>query len=81
LSKEIRYGDYFREASVESNVISYNDLVPSLQQDSEGNPLPYRASKIQLRAFDAYRIIMPYIKVLSLFYLIFLKKISQKNNK
>ncbi len=27
------------------------------------NELPYRAAKIQLRVFDAYRIIMPYTKV------------------
>lgn len=63
MTNKIRYGDYFREVSVERNVISYNDLVPALQQDSEGNPLPYRAPKIQLRAFDVYRIIMPYTQV------------------
>ena len=63
MSNKIRYGDYFREASIQQNVISYDDLVPALQYDSEGNELPYRAAKIQLRALDAYRIIMPYTQV------------------
>ena len=63
LINKIRYGDYFREASIQQNVISYDDLVPALQYDGEGNGLPYRAAKIQLRPFDAYRIIMPYTKV------------------
>jgi len=63
LTNKIRYGDYFREASIARKIISYNDLVPALQYDSEGNALPYRAAKIQLRAFDAYRIIKPYTQV------------------
>jgi len=63
LTNKIRYGDYFREASIERNIISYDDLVPELQYDSEGNALPYQPPKIQLRAFDVYRIIMPYTQV------------------
>jgi hypothetical protein len=63
LTNKIRYGDYFREASIQQNVISYDDLVPAIELDSEGNELPYHAAKIQLRAFDAYRIIMPYTQV------------------
>jgi len=63
LGNKIRYGDYFRVASIQQNVISYNDLAPELQYDGEGNALPYRAPKIQLRALDAYRIIKPYTQV------------------
>jgi len=63
LTNKIRYGDYFREASIERNIISYDDLVPELQYDSEGNALPYQPPKILLRAFDVYRIIMPYTQV------------------
>lgn len=63
MTNKIRYGDYFREASIERNIISYDDLVPELQYDSEGNALPYQSPKIQLRAFDVYRIIMPYTQV------------------
>jgi hypothetical protein len=83
LTNKIRYGDYFREASIERNIISYDDLVPELQYDCEGNALPYQPPKIQLRAFDVYRIIMPYTQVRiieHLSYRMSRKKIKKKNN-
>lgn len=60
---ELRFGDYVQEALVQQNEVSYNELVPPVEQDKAGNELPYVPPKIQLQAFDAYRLIMPYTSV------------------
>jgi len=63
VANELRFGDYIQEALVHQNKVSYNELVPSVEFDAAGNELPYISPKIQLRAFDAYRLIMPYTSV------------------
>jgi hypothetical protein len=60
---ELRFGDYIQEALVQQNEVSYNELVPPVESDEAGNELPYVPPKIQLQAFDAYRLIMPYTSV------------------
>ena len=60
---ELRFGDYIQEALVQQNKVSYNELVPPVELDEAGNELPYVPPKIQLRAFDAYRLILPYTSV------------------
>ena len=60
---ELRFGDYIQEALVQQNEVSYNELVPPVELDESGNELPYIPPKIQLQAFDAYRLIMPYTSV------------------
>lgn len=60
---ELRFGDYIQEALVQQNEVSYNELVPPVELDKSGDELPYIPPKIQLQAFDAYRLIMPYTSV------------------
>jgi hypothetical protein len=60
---ELRFGDYIQEALVQQNEVSYNELVPAVECDEAGNELPYVPPRIQLQAFDAYRLIMPYTSV------------------
>ena len=60
---ELRFGDYIQEALVQQKQVSYNELVPPVEVDAEGNELPYVPPKIQLQAFDAYRLIMPYTSI------------------
>lgn len=63
MAKEIRFGAFVREVSVNQKTISYNDLTPRPRFDGAGRLLPYRAPKIRLRGIDAYRLIRPYVSV------------------
>jgi hypothetical protein len=60
---ELRFGDYIQEALVQHNNVSYNELIPPVTFDAQGNELPYIAPQIRLQAFDAYRLVMPYTSV------------------
>jgi len=63
MSKKIRFGTYIREISVQQNQISYIDLSPEIKKDADGNDLPYRPPKLELRGIDIYRLVQPYISV------------------
>lgn len=63
MAKTIRFGTYVREITVLQKQISYNDLVPEIEQDEHGNDLPYRPPKLELRSIDVYRLVQPYISV------------------
>lgn len=63
MATELRFGDYIQEALVQQKQVSYNELVPPIELDESGNELPHVPPKIQLRAFDAYRLIMPYTSI------------------
>jgi hypothetical protein len=60
---EIRFGAFVREITVHQDRIPYSDLTPKTLKDADGNDLPYRAPRIELRLIDIYRLIRPYINV------------------
>ncbi len=59
----IRYGAYVREVSLKQRQISFNDISPPVRKDDEGNVIPYRPPKLQLRNLDIIRLIKPYVSV------------------
>jgi uncharacterized protein DUF1538 len=61
--KQIRFGALVREITMHQEEVSYNDLVPEIEQDQDGNDLPYKPSRLQLRSIDVYRLVQPYFKV------------------
>jgi len=63
MAKSIRFGTYLRAVSIRQKQLSYNDLAPTIKQDSSGNDLPYRPQKLQLRSIDVFRLIQPYVSV------------------
>ncbi|NNE37132.1 MAG: DUF1538 domain-containing protein, partial [Gammaproteobacteria bacterium] len=63
MEREIRFGDFLRQVSLEQQQLSYNALSPEIEQDEEGNYLPYVAPKLSLRSIDVYRILQPYVSV------------------
>ena len=63
MSKKVRFGAYLREVAIHQVRVSYNQLAPEIEQDSHGNDLPYRPSRLGLRALDVYRLIQPYVSV------------------
>lgn len=61
--REIRFGDFLRQVSLEQQQLSYNALSPTIQQDENGNDLPYTPPKLTIRSIDVYHILQPYISV------------------
>jgi len=61
LATEIRFGKYLKEAAAHYDIISYNDLIPKVERDAEGNELSVRASNIKVRSIDVYRLLQPYV--------------------
>ena len=58
---EIRFGAFVREITVHQDRIPYGNLTPKPLLDGDGNELPYRAPRIDLRPIDLYRLIRPYV--------------------
>jgi hypothetical protein len=61
MSRKIRFGAYVRELTVHQTEVSYNDLVPPVELDEDGNEKPHRPSRVRLRPVDSYRLIKPYV--------------------
>jgi hypothetical protein len=61
LATEIRFGKYLKEAAAHYDIVSYNDLIPEVQLDAEGNEIPARAANIKVRSIDVYRLLQPYV--------------------
>ena len=51
----VRYGQYLRDISLESQSISYNMLSPKIKRDESGKIVPYVPPPIKLQGLDIYR--------------------------
>ena len=63
MPRNIRYGDFAQATSVHHIKISYNQLVPQIEQDPDGDDIPYRPARLKLRSMDIGRLLMPYVSV------------------
>ena len=63
MPRNIRYGDFAQATSVHHIKISYNQLVPQIEQDSDGEDIPYRPARLKLRSMDIGRLLKPYVSV------------------
>ncbi|ABK42630.1 protein of unknown function DUF1538 [Magnetococcus marinus MC-1] len=63
MGQNYRYGDYQREATIERNEISYNNLTPKLERDEQGHYKPYSPPPVKLRSVDVFKLLKPYISV------------------
>lgn len=63
MDRKIRFGSYIREITIRQKLISYNNLVPEIQQDANGIDIPYIPPKLKLRNIDIYRLVQPYISI------------------
>jgi len=61
LATEIRFGKYLKEAATHYESVSYNDLIPEVQFDADGNEIPARVVDIKVRSIDVYRLLQPYV--------------------
>lgn len=57
-----RFSEFLRSVSAERVEISYNALVPKLEHDALGRPIPYQPPAIRLKPRDIYRLTRPYIE-------------------
>ena len=63
MPREIRFAAFVREITVHQWEIDYDELVPTVETDAAGVPIPYRPPKLKLRPLDVYRIVQPYVGV------------------
>jgi hypothetical protein len=61
MTRSVRFGDFTSAMSGNQVSISYNELTPQLEFDSQGNEIPYRPPAVDLKGLDVYRILKPYI--------------------
>ena len=60
---QLRFGDFQREAALRQRRISFDELTRSRSTDAQGEPLPYRPGRVNLRGIDIYRLLSPYVRV------------------
>lgn len=61
--KEISFSRFTRELNVHLDTISYNELVPEIEYDEDGNELSSRRDDFKVGAGDVYRLLQPYLSV------------------
>lgn len=60
---EISFSSFTRELNVHLDTISYNELIPPVEYDADGNELNTRREAIKVGAADVYRLLSPYLSV------------------
>ena len=63
MASEIQYGQYVRESTLKQRSVSYNNLIPKLEVDSQGQAVPYHPPKLKLQSADIYNLLAPYVNV------------------
>lgn len=59
----LSFGRYTRELNVHLDEISYNEMIPAIELDEQGNEKPHRPSSIAAGRGDIYRLLKPYLSV------------------
>lgn len=63
MPREIRFAAFVREITVHQREIEFDELVPTIETDAAGEPIPHRPPKLKPRPRDIYRIAQPYVGV------------------
>jgi hypothetical protein len=61
--KTISFGSFTRELNVQQDQISYNEIVPPIDLDADGNELPHKPAALAVGTSGIYRLLKPYIFV------------------
>ena len=59
----LSFGRYTRELNVHLDEISYNEMIPAIELDEQGNEKPHRPSSIAAGRGDIHRLLKPYLSV------------------
>jgi hypothetical protein len=63
MSHKFRFGEFVQAVSVRQIKVSYNDLIPEVGRDADGEEIPYRPPGLKLRPMDVGRLLQPYVGV------------------
>jgi len=63
MAREIRFGDFVREVTINQKSLSYNHLTPDAHYDADGNEIPHVPPPLRPRAIDVHRLLTPYVSV------------------
>jgi hypothetical protein len=61
MPRSIRYGDYVQAITVDSERISYSNLMPTPQLDPQGREIPMKPEKLRMTKLDVYNLLQPYL--------------------
>ena len=59
----IPFGSFTHELNVHLDKISYNEMIPEVEYDAEGNELPYRRADLVISREYVYRLLQPYLSI------------------
>ncbi|MBT4494418.1 MAG: DUF1538 domain-containing protein [Gammaproteobacteria bacterium] len=63
MSQEISFSQFTRELNVHLDSVSYNELVPPVEYDENGDELETRKETIRVGSGEIYRLLQPYLSV------------------
>ena len=63
IDRNIRYGKFVREATINQQFVSYSDLTPKPQLTAEGREVFPQPERIRVRAIDVHRLLTPYVGI------------------
>lgn len=63
MRQEISFSSFTRELNVHLDTVSYNELIPPVEYDSEGKERETRREAIKVSGGDVYRLLKPYLSV------------------
>lgn len=63
MADEVSFGEFVREIGLKQKFISFNEITPKPEYDSDGKAMPYRPGKLNLRNIDIYRLLTPYVGI------------------
>ncbi|MEY3668652.1 MAG: DUF1538 domain-containing protein [Burkholderiaceae bacterium] len=61
MPRSIRYGDYVQAITVDSERISYSNLMPTPQLDPQGREIPMKPERLRMTKLDVYNLLQPYL--------------------
>jgi Protein of unknown function (DUF1538) len=63
VTRHISFNSFARQLNVHTDRLSYNEMAPAIEYDSDGNEMPHRPQSLVLESGDIYRLLKPYLSV------------------
>jgi len=63
VTQEVTFSRFARELNVHLDKISYNEMVPPIEYDDDGNEIPYKPPSLAIGPSYIYRLLQPYLSI------------------
>ena len=63
MTQEVTFSRFARELNVHLDKISYNEMVPPIEYDDDGNEIPYKPPSLAIGPSYIYRLLQPYLSI------------------